>query len=1273
MVQKPIIVEMSDYLRECLREDEEFIPYRARANAPEVPSALLLILASVHPRLESLKKVEHEYSLCHDFDTPWAVRPLAHSRCNRQKVFGSRSRWGLQCRNPFDLPISVVMMNLQLVERANIARPLRRGAGNCIELIWFALLLVFFLSTSSCWGVDPMTHISQYRHSAWRMKDGVLRGQPNVITQTKDGYIWIGTAAGLMRFDGVRLIPWEPPAGSQLPSPDVRALLAARDGSLWIGTDVGLSHWTQQNLVTYLKEPGIVSSILEDRLGTIWVTRTRLPEAAEGALCQISGAKLKCYRVPDESSTGGCCNALAEDPSGDLWMGSSTGLWRWHDGSLSMYPNKSLEPNAGFDGVESTVPASDGSLWVGIDHGGPGVGLERFVQGSWKPFRQPGLDGSKLQIASLFMDRDGALWVGTWDRGIYRIRDSRADHFSSAEGLSSNSIYQFYQDREGNIWVATSQGIDCFRDIPVVSFSIEEGLSADNVVSVLVAHDGAVWVGNPGGLDAIRGGAVSSIRTGQGLPGNQVTSLFEDRDRRLWVGVDDRLWIYQDGRFIEIRRADGSHVGTVAGITEDGEGNIWAVTIAPSWKLVRIRALRVVEEILPPHIPVARALAADQRAGIWLGLRNGGLARFRNGNTETFSFDQTNNLPVRQVVVNADGSVLGATAGGLIGWKDGKLQTMTVRNGLPCNNTFSIVSDQDNYWLYSECGLVEINAAQIQQWWRQPSLALKVKIIDQSDGVRPGEAPFSSQAARSPDGKLWFADNSVLQMFDPADPNENLVSPPVHVEQIVADRKTYDTSSDRTGHLPLPPLIRDLEIDYTALSFVAPEKVRFRYKLEGLDRDWQDVGNRRQAFYTNLPPRHYRFRVAACNNSGVWNEAGAFLDFSIAPAYYQTNWFRALCGAAFLGLLWAVYHVRVRNLRNEEKKFREAVETMPALAFIAMPDGQRTFVNGRWIEYTGLPEKQALGWGWQAALHPDDLSRVIKRWQETLASGGTLEYEARLRRGADGEYHWFQTRAVPMRDKRGKIVKWYGVISDIEDRKRAEELQANLAHITRVNTMVELTASLAHDIKQPIGAAVTNAEACARLLDRDQPDVLEAREAALEIARDARHAAQIIDRVRSLYRKDSAHWDLVDVNEIVGEMVMLLRGESHRYAISLRTDLAEQLPKIKADRVQLQQVFLNLMLNAIEAMKDTGGDLSIRSQQNEDGDLLVSITDNGVGLPAGRTDEIFNAFFTTKSQGTGLGLAITRSIVGSHGGRVWATANSERGTTFYFTLSSTVA
>jgi len=237
-----------------------------------------------------------------------------------------------------------------------------------------------------------------------------------------------------------------------------------------------------------------------------------------------------------------------------------------------------------------------------------------------------------------------------------------------------------------------------------------------------------------------------------------------------------------------------------------------------------------------------------------------------------------------------------------------------------------------------------------------------------------------------------------------------------------------------------------------------------------------------------------------------------------------------------------------------------------------------------------------------------------------------------------------------------------------EERERLRRVQADLAHVIRVSTMGELTASLAHEIKQPIGAAVTNAEACLRLLDRDQPDLPEAREAALEMARDARRAAEIIDRVRLLYQKGSPQLGVVDVNELIREMVVLLHNEANRHSVTMRADLAEGLPTVTADRVQLQQALMNLMVNGIEAMRDTSGELSIKSQLTPDGQVLISVRDTGVGLPIEDLDKMFNAFFTTKPQGTGLGLSITRSIVESHGGRIWATANSGAGATFHFTL-----
>jgi PAS domain S-box-containing protein len=348
------------------------------------------------------------------------------------------------------------------------------------------------------------------------------------------------------------------------------------------------------------------------------------------------------------------------------------------------------------------------------------------------------------------------------------------------------------------------------------------------------------------------------------------------------------------------------------------------------------------------------------------------------------------------------------------------------------------------------------------------------------------------------------------------------------------------------------------------------------------------------------------------------------------------------------------------------------IETIPTFAWTALPDGSVDFVNLHWQEYTGLSSAKTSGSGWEAAVHPADLKGHLEKWRASLATGEPFENEVRYRRATDGQYRWFLARAVLLRDARGNILKWYGISTDIEDRKRAEEeretLRQDLTHISRVTTMGELTASLSHEIKQPIGAAVTNADACVRLLGRDEPDIPEAREAALEMAKDARRAAHIIDRVRSLYRKGSSQLEVVDVNEAIGEMVVILHNEANRHSVTMSTDLAEGLSKVMADRVQLQQVLMNLMLNGIEAMNETGGILTVKSQLSDDGRVLISVSDIGLGLPAESADQIFNAFFTTKPQGSGMGLAISRSIIESHRGRLWATPNDGRGATFHFTL-----
>jgi len=313
--------------------------------------------------------------------------------------------------------------------------------------------------------------------------------------------------------------------------------------------------------------------------------------------------------------------------------------------------------------------------------------------------------------------------------------------------------------------------------------------------------------------------------------------------------------------------------------------------------------------------------------------------------------------------------------------------------------------------------------------------------------------------------------------------------------------------------------------------------------------------------------------------------------------------------------------------------------------------------------------------GWRLTVHPDDLDEYLSKWQASLSRGTPFEIEAR-HRDANGGYRWFLVRAVPLRDEHGNVLKWYGTLTDIEDRKRAEQererlrqLQASLAHENRISMMGELSASLSHELKQPITAAILDAKTCLRWLTPGQSNVEAAREATLRAIKDNTRAGEIIDRLRSFYKKDAPpERKPVDVNELVREMLVLLRNEAHRYSIHMCTYLADELPKATADRVQIQQVLMNLMLNGIEAMKDTAGDLTIKSELGNDGQLLISVRDTGVGLPAEKADQIFNPFFTTKPQGSGMGLAICRSIVESHNGRLWASANNGRGATFQFTL-----
>jgi signal transduction histidine kinase/ligand-binding sensor domain-containing protein len=787
-----------------------------------------------------------------------------------------------------------------------------------------ALLSVLLLS-STAFALDPSRAISQYGHSMWTLRDGLLPGTPTFLAQTTDGYLWIGTRTGLVRFDGVRFVPFSPPAGQKLRSNRILAVRGSSDGSLWIGTRAGLDRWYKGQVTHYTDSPGAINAIVEDRAGKVWFTSmSRLNE--NGPVCEVAGDRVRCH-----GAAAGVPLRLAQDMTfdadGNLWTVSTDTLMRWGNGSARTWRPPGIsagEPTLN-DVVQSVALGKKGEMWVGAMQPSRGLGLLHLQDDELRSFVTPALDGRKLSVGPMVVDRHNALWIGTQDDGLYRLHDGQVSHFRREDGLSGDTVQFLFEDREGTLWVATTQGVDAFRDLRVTSVTSREGLSADLANGVVAARDGAVWISTWHALEAWRDGKVTTVNAQNGLPGEEVMLVYEDANEVLWVGIDDELYVFEDGKFKPVRQPDGSAIGFMQSAVMDSSGDLWVV--ARPEKIFRIRGRKVIERVPWPTQPLAyRAIAADAHGGVWLPLVNGDLGRFRQGQFDVFEFHREPNTGViEDLAAYSDGAIVGATALGVVGWRDGKTQTMTADNGLPCIDVHSLLIDRhDALWLYANCGVIFVAADQVRTWWNDPRARLSFKLLDSFDGAHPARANFSPKASLGPDGRLWFANASIVQTVDPERLARNEVPPPVQIEQLLVDRVPLALGPT----VRVPPNPGDLQIDYTGLSFVVPRRTSFRYRLVGHDRHWQEVGTRRQAFYNDLRPGNYVFEVSASNNDGVWSRKSASLAFTIAPTFWQTRAFAVLCVVAVLGAIWLLYLYRVRQVEERvrmraEERFEE--------------------------------------------------------------------------------------------------------------------------------------------------------------------------------------------------------------------------------------------------------------------------------------------------------------------------------------------------------------
>ncbi len=609
--------------------------------------------------------------------------------------------------------------------------------------------------------LDPSLEVSQYGRTTWRARNGFSLGNIYAIAQTPDGYLWFGTELGLVRFDGVRSSPWQPPAGQQLPDKNINALLVTRDGTLWIGTFAGLVTWSG-GMLTPRPEQDLakefVSSLFEDSEGTVWAASLANPT---GRLCAIRRSGTQCYG--EDNAFGSAVWAFNEDSSGTLWAAAESGLWRIKPGPLKRYPTSTE-----LIGLSKTDEAR---LLIAIH----GAGLLQLVGDKLESYPVRGSINSKIFLKDrdvnanrVLRDRDGGLWIGTVERGLIHVHNGRTDVFTKADGLSGDVVLSLFEDREGNIWVSTTGGLDRFRELPVATVSVKQGLSSDATQAVLAATDGSVWVGSHEGLTLLQNGKATIFGKASGLPDDQPESLFQDNTGRIWLSTRDGLAYFKDGRFIATAAMRSGKVHYMSG---DKAGNLW---FSADKALLHLREGHLVEQISWKALGRRQPgvlLSDSEQGGVWLGFWvDGGVSYFKDGQLRV-SYTTADGLgqgPVPDLRLDPDGALWAGTEnGGLSRIKDGRIATLTTRNGLPCNIINGTMEDDDrSLWLYTACGLVRIRRTELDAWIADPKRKIEMTVWDAADGVRlrsSAASEYGPRVAKSTDGKLWFVTGEGIQ------------------------------------------------------------------------------------------------------------------------------------------------------------------------------------------------------------------------------------------------------------------------------------------------------------------------------------------------------------------------------------------------------------------------------------------------------------------------------------------------------------------------------
>jgi ligand-binding sensor domain-containing protein/signal transduction histidine kinase len=779
------------------------------------------------------------------------------------------------------------------------ARNVKVSAGQMHRLNYFrvAAALLLLVATRT-YALDPNRNLNEFGHQVWLTENGLPQNTVQTIVQTDDGYLWVGTQDGLARFDGLNFTVFDKENTPAFKSNDIRFLHEDRQGRLWISTSYGLICRHNGQFKVFTVSEGLpdnsVGPVVEDTNGNIWI-------GTAGGLTRFDNGNFKTFTT-DQGLAGNAIQTLYLRPNGAILVGTSAGL-QFFDGDQFSPRNKPAAPLTSI--ITSIVGTKGGDLWLGTLDGL----LHVDGEGHQTTIALP-----NNRISALQLDREGALWIATAG-GVARLQNERLETFTAAEGLSSNLVLSIFEDREGSLWIGTEAGgLNLLKSKKFTTYTTKDGLPNDLVKAIYQDAQGGIWIGsNGGGLTLFKNGKFTTWTTQDGLSSDVVLSLAGDTDGTLWIGTPDGLNRFKDEKFQTFTFADGLANDLVRSVFVDRNGVLWVGTRdgLNSFRDNEFTTYTTHDGLANNFIG---AIFEDSKGNLWVGTL-GGLSKKKDGKFQTFTTkDGLSSNTVISIYEDASGDLwIGTNGGGLNRLRGDKFVSFTNRNALAADVIYRILEDkQQNLWCSSNKGIFRVSKSELESVANGATTNLNPVFYGPADGTLTRECSGGGHPAgwQTSDGRMWFATIKGLAVIDPEHIPLNTSPPPIAVEQLFVDNQSIPL----TQKLTLPPGLARLDFYYTALSFIAPENVRFKYKLEGFDENWIDGGARRVASYTNLRPGNYKFRVIAANNDGVWNESGAAVDLYLQPRFYQTYWFYLICVLLSAATAWQLYRLRVRRM-----------------------------------------------------------------------------------------------------------------------------------------------------------------------------------------------------------------------------------------------------------------------------------------------------------------------------------------------------------------------